>query len=92
MKSLLQDCFALWGCTRQDLLVVAGVIFVFAMSAVWWVNSPGYKAEQAYQRQHAVKFLIQHRYGMLPQDIQEVMDKFQIAPFEIAIPPLMPTH
>ncbi len=63
---------------RNDL--IAGVVMAILLTPGYfvWAHSPTVTAEKEYQRQHAIEFLIQHRWGMLPEDVAKVMEVYSI--------------
>ncbi len=75
---------------RNDLIAGALMALVFVGVYFIWVNSPTFHQEQADQRQHAVEFLRQHQWDMLPSDIEAVMKAYGIKPEDIAPINLMP--
>ncbi len=62
------------------------VCVVFTGAGIFWAHSPTVKAEKAYQRQHAIEFLQEQKYGMLSEDVQKVMDEYHITEAEIKSP------
>ncbi len=72
-----------WGFTEQDLLVVAGIIVVFALAYVWWIHSPTYLTEIASQRQSATEFLQIHKQDILQDQLDSIMSKYNISQDEL---------
>lgn len=75
-----------WGFNNKDAIAMGLVIVVFALAFVYYEHSPGYYAEKAYQRQHAIDFLQRHQWEMLPEDVAKVMAEYNISPNDIISP------
>ncbi len=71
------------GCTGEDLIVLSIVAFIFIGTFIYWINSPIYHTEKAYQRKHAVEFLKQHQWDMDSREINQVLQYYHINLYEI---------